>query len=269
MPGNVYLDNRIVKHFHFLCGQLVDNAPNVLFVAGDCAGRKHHQIVGIERNLCVIGECHAVKRRHGFALAARCNQRQLARLVAFNLVDVDQNTCGDLHISQFNCRADDVQHAAPGDGDLPFMPRAGVDDLLNTVYIGRECCNDDALLQMGGEDIFQRRADLLFGRRVSGTLCVGRFAQEHQDALAPQLTQTDDVHHVAVNRRGVQLEVAGVDQGSERGVQCDCAGIGNGVVHVNEFRFDCAEFHPVARLDGPQIRFPGQGVLLQFVFNDP
>ena len=104
---------------------------------------------------------------------------------------------------------------------------------------------------------------------MTGTLCVCRFAQEHQDPLSAQLAEPHDVHHGAVDRCGVELEVAGVNQCSQRGMQGDCAGVGDGVVDVNELRVDCAELDMIARLDHPQIGLPGQGVLLQLVLDDP
>ena len=148
VSGNVNLDHGIVQDLHILGGKLVDDASHVLFVSGNGAGGKHHQVIGIKRNLCVVGKRHAVKRRHGFSLAAGCNQRQFAWLVAFDLVDIDQYPCRNLHISQLHGGTDDVQHTSARNGDLALMPRTGIDDLLNTVNIGRECCDDDAFLLM-------------------------------------------------------------------------------------------------------------------------
>ena len=104
---------------------------------------------------------------------------------------------------------------------------------------------------------------------MSGTFRVGGFAHQHQHALAPQLAEADDVHHIAVDRGGVELEVARMNQRSERRVQRNRAGVGNGVVHMNELRLNCAESDARACFDRPQIGFPRQRVLLQFVFDDP
>ena len=94
----------------------------------------------------MVGERHAVERRHGFALTARCDEGQFARLVPLDFVDIDQYACGHFHVPQFDGGADDVQHTAPRNRNFALMPRTGIDDLLNAMHVGRERGNNDAFL---------------------------------------------------------------------------------------------------------------------------
>ena len=74
MPRDMNLHNRIMQHLHIHAGKLVDDAPYQLFVARNGAGREHHEVIRVERDLRVVAVGHAVERGHRLPLAAGGDQ---------------------------------------------------------------------------------------------------------------------------------------------------------------------------------------------------
>ena len=200
VTGNVHVRNAGMDDGDVLFGQLIDDAADELFVAGNRGCGNHDEILGAELDLIVLGIRHTGQRAHRFSLRAGRNDGQLLGVVFFDFVQIDDRICGNAHITELNCRGNDVQHGAAGDGDLAVVFCAGVDDLLDAVNIGGEGRNDDALILIAEIDILQRRADVLFRRCITGALCVGRFAQQQQYTFVAELTESGQIDHRAVNR---------------------------------------------------------------------
>ena len=215
---HVHLDRGIVDDLHVHLGKLIDDASDQLLVAGNGGGGQHDQVGGTQRDLIMIPERHAVECRHRLALTARGDKRQLIRAVLADLGNVDQHASRHLHVAQLHGGGNDIDHAPPRDGDLAPVAGADVNDLLDAVDVGGEGGNDDALLRVHGEDHLQRLAHLLLGGGMPGALGVGGLAHQHQHAVPSQLAQPGDVHHVAVDRRQIQLEVAGVHHRAHPGM---------------------------------------------------
>ena len=122
---------------------------------------------------------------------------------------------------------------------------------------------------MHGEDHLKGLTHLGLGGSIPGTLGVGGLAHEEENALPTQLAQTGHVHHVAVNRGEIQLEVARVDDHTQRGIDGQSAGIRDGVVDADELhREGSAQTDHVSRLDTAEVGLPREAVLLKLVLND-
>ena len=115
-----------------------------------------------------------------------------------------------------------------------------VENLLQTRYIGRERCNDDALVALH-DKFLERFADDFLTRRVARTLDVGRVAHQRKQSLLAQLTDADKVDHLTGNRRQVDLEVARVQDGASGVVIASATRIHNGVVGVDKLDLEAAE----------------------------
>ncbi len=224
---HVHLDRGIVDDLHVHLGKLIDDASDQLLVAGNGGGGQHDQVGGTQRDLIMIPERHAVECRHRLALTARGDKRQLIRAVLADLGNVDQHASRHLHVAQLHGGGNDIDHAPPCDGDLAPVAGADVNDLLDAVDVGGECGNDDALLRVHGEDHLQRLA-CFFSEGYARALGVGGLAHQHQHAVPSQLAQPGDVHHVAVDRRQIQLKSPVCASIPSGGIDGKRAGVRNG-----------------------------------------
>ena len=118
VTGDVYLEHRIAPYGNAVAEQLVDDAVDHLFIAGDGACADNDEVAFAERDLAVIAECHAVERAHRLTLAAGGDNGHLLRRIFLDIGNVDEYSVRDGHIAELGSNTDDVYHAAPGDGDL-------------------------------------------------------------------------------------------------------------------------------------------------------
>ena len=76
---------------------------------------------------------------------------------------------------------------------------------------------------------------MLFGGREAVDLDVRGFAHEHEDAFLAELAQALKVNCLAVDRRVVDLKVAGMNDAADGRVDAERIGVGDGVVDSDEF----------------------------------
>ena len=100
-------------------------------------------------------------------------------------------------------------------------------------------------------DLAEGLADGPLGRRVAGVLGARRVRQQAQHALGAEAGQQGEVGQLAVDRRVVELEVAGVDDRAERRAQGDAHRVGDRVADAEGGRLERAKVDRVARLQGP------------------
>ena len=135
VTGDVYLHKVVLENVCAVLEKLVYDLIDHLFVAGDGACADDDKIVRAELHLVVTAECHTVQRGHRLALTSGSDEGYLLRRVFFYLVYVDKHSVGSRHIAEPGCRADDIEHGAPGYCDLSAVLGAGVDYLLNAVDV--------------------------------------------------------------------------------------------------------------------------------------
>src|SRR4030095_15905940 len=103
-----------------------------------------------------------------------------------------------------------LNHAAAHERDLAIELRAQVDEDLHPINARREC-RDDQLAPRAREDLLERFDDLELGSGEAAPIDVRAVGEEREDAFRAQGGETVDVEMFAVDRRLVDLEVAGVD----------------------------------------------------------
>ena len=121
------------------------------------------------------------------------------------------------------------------------------------MYVRRKGCNDYTLIRTLVKKAFKGRTDRLFAHGKAGTFGIRTVRHKGENALVAEFAYTCKVNHFAVNRGRVNFKVACVQNYARRGVQSNRNGIGYRMVCVNEFGFDTAEAHRVARLDIMQL----------------
>ena len=139
--------------------------------------------------------------------------------------------------------------------------------VTDTVDVGGEGGDDDTLVAIL-ELAHEGGAHHLFGGGEAGTLHVGGVGAQTQDPLLAQLTQAGQVDDLPVNGGGVDLEVAGVDDGAHLSVDGESHGVGDGMVHMDELHGELACPDALARLYGDELGGFHQLVLLQLQLDE-
>jgi hypothetical protein len=112
-----------------------------------------------------------------------------------------------------------------------------------------------------------RLGDLALALAVAGLGGVGGVGDDRQHPRVAQLGETMEVGRVLVHRRQVELEVAGVHQRAVGRVDGDGGGVGDAVGDAQEFHFHLADADLLAELDGVQLHFGREMILLQALFH--
>ena len=267
VAGDVKHIRPVINHGSTLAEQLVDDTAHRDLVAGNGGGGEDHLVTGADLHLLVGGEGHAVQGAHFLALRAGGDDDLLVLGQALELVDVHQCVFGDLHIAQLRGDLHHVLHAAAGNGHLPAALGGGIQHLLDTVDVGGEGGDDDTLVAIL-ELAHEGGTHHLFGGGETGTLHVGGVGAQTQDPLLAQLTQAGQVDDLPVNGGGVDLEVAGVDDGAHLSVDGESHGVGDGMVHMDELHGELACPDALARLYGDELGGFHQLVLLQLQLDE-
>ena len=230
----------VVDDLRALVEQLVDHAADGGLVAGDGRGGDDDPVARVHLDLLMLGKGHAVQGGHGLALAAGGDDDHLVARQLVELLDIHHHVVRDIHIAQHLGHAQDVLHAAPGDADLAAVLHRHVDDLLQAVDVGGEGGDDDALVA-ALEELVEARADLALGVGVAGLFHIGGVAHQRENALVAQLAQAHQIHHAAGDRRHVDLEVAGVDDGADGRGDGQGHRVGDRVVHMDKLHREVAQ----------------------------
>ena len=268
VAGHMERIGAVVDHIDALAKQLVDDLTDSFFVAGDRACGDDDAVAGADIDLTVGGERHAVKRAHLLALRAGGHDHLLVKGQTLDLVDVHHGVLGDTHIAQIGGDLHNILHAAPRHRDLASARGGCVNDLLNAVDIGGKGGDDDALLA-AGEQPLEGLAHNGFAHRIARTLHIGGVGQQRQHALLAQFAEAAQIDHLAVDGRGVDLEVAGVDNDAHAGVDRKGYGVGDGVVDMDKFHIEFTGADHLARLNGDELDGLGKAVLLQLELDQP
>ena len=154
-------------------------------------------------------------------------------------------------------------HRPADDRDLAVERGGGVEHLLDAGDVAGEGGHDHPAVERL-HDLAERLADRPLGRRVARVLGAGRVGQEADHALLAEPGEDREVGQLAVDRRVVELEVAGVDDRADRRPQGDAHRVGDRVADPERDDRERADHDLVARLEG-QHRVVVELVLLDLV----
>ena len=101
---------------------------------------------------------HPAQRRQRLALRTGRDHDHLVIGPVLDLLRLDQQSVGDLDVTERAPDADVLAHRAADQRDLAPELRRRVDDLLDAVDVGREARHDDPALG-AGEHLLQMRPD--------------------------------------------------------------------------------------------------------------
>ena len=266
MAGNMGVVHVFVDDLGAQGQQSVDDLGDRLFVAGDGAGRDDDEVAGADLDVAVAGLGHAGQCREGFALAARGDEDDLLRRILVDLLNVDQDTVRHMQITKFLGHLGIGDHAAAIHRDFAARLDGQVDDLLDTVNIGRKSRHDDALVPRPGKQAANPLGDGLFRGGKAGTLGVGGICQQSQHAAAAVLGNGGEVGHGIPGKRGVvDLEVAGMDYDTRWALDGKGQGVRDGVIDMDGLHREAAETDLLTGTDLHKIGAGRKAVLFQLV----
>src|SRR5262249_41762072 len=102
------------------------------------------------------------------------------------------------------------------------------------------------------EDLFEGFDNLQLRPGEPAAIDVRAVGEERHHALGAELRQTMDVEMLAVDRRLVDLEIAGMDDDADRGADGERDAIGHAVRHAGEFDVDRTDGDAIARPGGDE-----------------
>ena len=232
-----------------LCGQFVDDVRNGFLISRDRVRAEDHGVTRQDRDLFVQVCRHTGQRCHGLALASGGDQDKLLAGVVFHLLDIDQGVFRDIDVAQLLRDGDDVDHAAAFDDNFTAVFVSGVDDLLHTVNVRCEGCDDDAGILMLGKQAVDCLSYGPLGHGKARTLCVCTVAHQCQNAFLSDLGESLQVDDITKDWCVVDFEVSGVDDDARRGVDGQCCCICNTMVCFDKLDAECAQIDGLSVFD--------------------
>ena len=221
VAGDVRSLDRVVVDVGAGLEQVVDRPRDVFLVAGDRARADDDRVAGLDLDEAVVAVGHARQAGHGLALGAGRGDDELRVRMVLDLVLGHDPRRVVRQVAEVRGDLEVLLHRPADDRDVAVHVLRCVEDLLDARDVARERGDDDPALERL-HDLAERLADGPLGRRVAGVLRAGRVGQEAGDALRAEARQDREVGQLAVDRRVVELEVAGVDDGPDRRLAGRC-----------------------------------------------
>ena len=214
------------------------------------------------------GEGHAVQGAHFLPLGAGGDDDLLLRGQVLQPVQIHHGALGHLHIPQLCGDLHNILHAAAGDGHLAPTGVGGVNNLLDAVDIAGKGGDDNALFAAGKlPDEGLAHGPLAHG--VARALHISGVRQQGQNSLVTQGAEAGQVDDLPIDGGGVDLKVAGVDNGAHAGVDGEGHGVGYGMVHMDELHLELARPDGAARLHSDDLGGVQQAMLLKLQLDEP
>ena len=240
--------DRFVKDLGAALVELVDQRIDRAFVAGDEARGKHHRVARFHARarMSVGGDSH--QRRERLALAAAGEEGQLARLQKLRLGRIDIGAGRERELAEFQSQAHALGHPAPQRHHPPPHLARDLGQLADAMQMGGKD-REKELAAAARDDLAQHGLYRTLRARSPGALDVGRIRHQQRHALGAQLGEALAVEEFAVDRRGIDLEVAAVHDQPGRSRYRERDRVGRGMGDADWLDAERAELEAPARLD--------------------
>ena len=248
MPGNVHGGDLLVEHLRPALGQTVDRVVHAKLVPRHRLRGQDHRVAPVDPHGRMVVVRDSRQGRHRLALAARAENHRLARRELLELPRPDERVVGRLEVAEIPRDVEVLPHRAADDADLASGLDGDVDGLLHPVDVRGEARHEHAPLPRR-DDLAERLADEALGAGESWALRVRRVTQHQVDATIPDVRETADIGAQPVDRRVIELVVAGVEDPQAAGLEHDRDRVRDRVRHADELRPEGAD------LDGAVLGF--------------
>ncbi len=206
----------------------VQHARDGHFIAGDGPRTQHEPVALGELHPLHLAAHHAGQRAHGLALAAGADDEQLGRWEGRGLGRLDEDVFRNLDDPQATGETQRPIQASAKRHDLSALLSRQLQQDLDAVDVGAEG-GDDELARRRFERIFQSFPADGLGRRVAGSEGIGGIREQQAGAGPAQFFQSRETGETAIHGRGIELEVAAVNDDALGRVDGEAAGVGNAV----------------------------------------
>ena len=202
--------------------------------------------------MVVVGDPR--QRRHRLALAAGAEDQHLVGAAARRASrGLDERVLGHVDVAEVARDVQVLAHRAADDGDLAPDSIGDVGRLLHAVDVRGEArrrgCGRVRCGMIWRNASPTRRSE----PRHARPLGVRRVAEQQVDAAVAELGEPPDVGLEAVDRRVVELPVAGVDDAAGRRLDHDRDRVGDRVRHAHELEPERAELRPARPRGRPRV----------------
>ena len=197
--------------------QVIDHPVDRLLVARDDAGRKNHRVALLDLGMLVVVHRGPRQRRHRFALGSADQYADFLRREILHLARMDQQSFGNFDVAQVFGNLRRVVHRAADERDLAAMLAGHFHRQLDAMN-GRRETGDEQPPLGAREDFVELAAHRALARRVALALDVGRVLQQREHALFAVFGKGVQIEEPVVGRRGIDFEVAGVNDDAQRRV---------------------------------------------------
>ena len=206
---------------------------NRLLVARNRPRREHDDVVGRELDEAVVVDGNARQRRLRLALRAGGDAQHVLRGVVRHVGVADLEARRHAQVAEALGDFGVADDAAADERHLAVELRRQVDQHLHPVDARREG-RDHELAVRAGEHFLEPLDDLDLGPGESLAIDVGAVRKERQHALRAELGEAVQVEVLAVERRLVDLEVAGMDDDADRRRDGERHAVGHAVRDADE-----------------------------------
>ncbi len=245
---------------------MIDDAVDRLFVAGNDARGKHHRVPWLDLGVLVVLHRGARERRHGLALRAADQDRHLVGSVVLDLAGMNDEPRRRVDVPEVLRDLGGLRHGAPHQRDLAVVLGSHLHRQLDAMN-GRGKARDKKAVFGSREDVLETRAHRPLAGGVSLPLDIGRVLKERQHAAFAVLGKGMQIEEAIVRGRGIDLEVAGMNQDSQRRVDGQRDAIHQAVRHLDGLDGEGPDAKRLPGADFVQHGVVEQPVLVQLVLD--
>ena len=216
--------------------------------------------------MLVIVDGGARERRHGLALGAADEHADFFRREVFHLAGIDDEAVGNFDVAEVFGDLGGVVHGAADEGDLASVLVGEFHGEVDAVDGTREAGDEEAALGVG-EDFVELAADGALAGRVSLALDVGGILKEREHALFAVFGEGVQIEELVVGGRGIDLEIAGVNDDAERRVNGERDAIDQAVRDADGMDGERCRLEALVGAHLAQVGVVEQAVLVELVFD--
>jgi len=246
--------------------EVVDQAIDGLLVAGNDARGEHDRVMLFDSGVLVIIDRGAGECGHRLALGAADENTDFLRRKILHLAGMNQQAFGNVEVAQILGDFGRAVHRAANERHFPSVLKGQIDGQPDAVNRRREARDEQAALR-AGEDFVELAANGALAGCVAFALDVGGILQQREYAFLAVLRESVQIEEAVIGRRGVHLEVAGVDDHAQGRMDGQGHTIHQAVRYLDGVDTERADLDANAGFQFIQFSIVEQAMLIELVFD--
>ena len=246
--------------------EVIDHPVDRLLVARNDAAGEDYRVALLNLRVLVIVDGGARQRRHGLALGAADQHADFFRREIFHLAGIDDEAFGDFDVAEIFGDLGGVVHGASDESDFASVLMREFYGEVDAVDRTGEAGDEEAALGVG-ENFVELAADGALAGSVSLALDVGGILKEREHAFFAVFGEGVEIEKLVVGGRGIDLEIAGVDDYAERRVDGERDAIDQAVRDADGVNGEDAGFEALVGAHLAEVGVIEQAVLVELVFD--